>query len=66
MIRKAPAKTVEPASDDADDKKRRIYEVAREFNLSSVAMVEVVRGLGFDVKNHMARMYKGDVPEHTE
>jgi translation initiation factor IF-2 len=35
-------------------KKKRIYEVAREFNLSSVAMVEVIRGLGFDAKNHMA------------
>lgn len=54
MNRNAPAATVTAASDDADDKKRRIYEVAREFNLSSVAMVEVVRGLGFDVKNHMA------------
>ena len=35
-------------------KKKRIYEVAREFNLSSVAMVEVIRGLGFEAKNHMA------------
>ena len=35
-------------------KKKRIYEVAREFNLSSVAMVEVVKSLGYDVKNHMA------------
>ena len=35
-------------------KKQRIYEVAREFNLSSVAMVEVVKSLGYDVKNHMA------------
>ena len=37
-----------------DAKKKRIYEIAREFNLSSVAMVEVVRGLGYDIKNHMA------------
>ncbi len=35
-------------------KKKRIYEVAREFNLSSVAMVEVIRSLGFEAKNHMA------------
>ena len=35
-------------------KKKRIYEMAREFNLSSVAMVEVIRGLGFEAKNHMA------------
>ncbi len=38
----------------AKPKKKRIYEVAREFNLSSVAMVDVIKGLGFDVKNHMA------------
>ncbi len=35
-------------------KKKRVYEVAREFNLSSVAMVEQIRSLGFEVKNHMA------------
>ena len=54
MIRKAPPRTVKGSPESSDDKKRRIYEVAREFNLSSVAMVDVVRGLGFDVKNHMA------------
>lgn len=36
------------------DKKKRVYEIAREFNLSSVAMVEQIRSLGFEVKNHMA------------
>ncbi|MFT5365674.1 MAG: translation initiation factor IF-2 [Candidatus Latescibacterota bacterium] len=36
------------------EKKKRVYEVAREFNLSSVAMVEQIRTLGFEVKNHMA------------
>ena len=36
------------------EKKKRVYEVAREFNLSSVAMVEQIRSLGFEVKNHMA------------
>ena len=35
-------------------KKKRVYEIAREFNLSSVAMVEQIRSLGFEVKNHMA------------
>ena len=35
-------------------KTKRIYEVAREFNLSSAAMVEQIGSLGFDVKNHMA------------
>jgi translation initiation factor IF-2 len=39
---------------EAKPKKKRIYEVAREFNLSSVAMVDVINGLGFEVKNHMA------------
>ena len=39
---------------DGGDKKKRIYEVAREFNLSSKAMVEVLRSIDFDVKNHMA------------
>ncbi len=42
-----------PAS-TTTDKKKRVYEVAREFNLSSVAMVEQIRSLGFEVKNHMA------------
>ncbi|MDE2724371.1 MAG: translation initiation factor IF-2 N-terminal domain-containing protein [Gemmatimonadota bacterium] len=35
-------------------KTKRVYELAREFNLSSVAMVEQIRSLGFEVKNHMA------------
>jgi translation initiation factor IF-2 len=47
------AKKAKKASSDKT-KKKRIYEVAREFNLSSVAMVEVIRGLGFEATNHMA------------
>ena len=39
---------------ETTEKKKRVYEVAREFNLSSVAMVEQIRSLGFEVKNHMA------------
>ena len=35
-------------------KTKRVYEVAHEFNLSSVAMVEQIKSLGFEVKNHMA------------
>ena len=61
MNRDAPSATVTAASDDTDDKKRRIYEVAREFNLSSVAMVEVVRGLGFRRQESHGRMHPGDV-----
>ena len=41
-------------SNSPTEKKKRVYEVAREFNLSSVAMVEQIRTLGFEVKNHMA------------
>ncbi len=43
-----------PEAETLAAQNKRIYEVAREFNLSSVAMVEVIRGLGYDVKNHMA------------
>jgi translation initiation factor IF-2 len=51
----AKAKTTTKKADaEGGDKKQRIYEVAREFNLSSVAMVEVIKGLGFEIKNHMA------------
>ena len=42
------------ASGTGSTKKKRIYEVAREFNLSSVAMVDVIKSLGHEVKNHMA------------
>jgi len=48
------ANQAKKAKKAAAPKKKRIYEVAREFNLSSVAMVEVIRGLGFEAKNHMA------------
>lgn len=48
------AKAKKADAGDGASKKQRIYEVAREFNLSSVAMVEVIKGLGFEIKNHMA------------
>jgi translation initiation factor IF-2 len=34
--------------------KHRIYEVAKKFNVSSEAMVNLVRGMGIPVKNHMS------------
>ena len=34
------------------EKKRRIYDVAKEYNVSSKAMVDIIRGLGFTVKSH--------------
>jgi translation initiation factor IF-2 len=32
--------------------KKRVYDLAKEFNLSSKAMVDMVRGLGFEIKSH--------------
>jgi len=32
--------------------KKRIYDVAKEYNISSKAMVDIIRGLGFKVKSH--------------
>ena len=34
--------------------KKRIYEVAREFNVSSDAVIKVLRELEYEVKNHMS------------
>ena len=34
--------------------KKRLYEVAKEYNISSEAIVKLVRELGFDVKSHMS------------
>ncbi|UCF78844.1 MAG: translation initiation factor IF-2 [Candidatus Eiseniibacteriota bacterium] len=36
--------------------KRRVYEVAKELNISSVALLEVVRGFGIRVKSHMSTL----------
>jgi translation initiation factor IF-2 len=36
--------------------KRRVYEVAKELNISSVALLEVVRGFGIKVKSHMSTL----------
>ncbi len=32
--------------------KKRIYELAKEYHVSSKAMVDIIRGLGFPVKSH--------------
>nr|MBA2563861.1 translation initiation factor IF-2 N-terminal domain-containing protein [Gemmatimonadota bacterium] len=34
--------------------KHRIYEVAKKFHVSSEAMVNLIRGMGIPVKNHMS------------
>ena len=35
-------------------KKKRIYEVAREFNVSSDAVIKVLKEFEYEVKNHMS------------
>ncbi len=35
-------------------KQNRVYDVAREFKVSSQAMIEVLQGLGFEIKSHMS------------
>jgi translation initiation factor IF-2 len=32
--------------------KRRIYDIAKEYNVSSKAMVDIIRNLGFEIKSH--------------
>ena len=32
--------------------KKRIYELAKEYNVSSKAMVNIIKELGFPVKSH--------------
>jgi translation initiation factor IF-2 len=32
--------------------KKRLHELAKDYNVSSKAMVDIIRGLGFDVKSH--------------
>jgi len=39
----------------------RVYEVAKELNISSVALLEVIRGLGVQVKSHMSTVDRGTV-----
>lgn len=35
-------------------KQNRVYDVARDFKISSQAMIEVLKGLGFEIKSHMS------------
>ncbi len=35
-------------------KQNRVYDVARDFKISSQAMIEVLQGLGFEIKSHMS------------
>ncbi|MDB1703452.1 translation initiation factor IF-2 [Enterococcus casseliflavus] len=40
--------------------KKRIYELAKEWNKSSKEVVEKAQSLGFDVKNHMGAISEGE------
>ena len=40
--------------------KKRIYELAKEWNKSSKEVVEKAQSLGFDVKNHMGAISDGE------
>jgi len=40
--------------------KKRIYELAKEWNKSSKEIVEKAQSLGFDVKNHMGAISDGE------
>ena len=34
--------------------KKRVFQVAREFNISNEALIEFLTGLNFDIRNHMS------------
>jgi len=38
------------------DKKLRVYEVAKDLGMSSEAVLQIVRRMGVDVKNHMSTL----------
>lgn len=46
--------------------KVRIYELARELELSSKELLEIAEGLGFDVKNHMSNLEPNQVDKLKE
>jgi translation initiation factor IF-2 len=46
----------------ASAKKQRVYEVAKELGMSSEAVLQIVRRLGVEVKNHMSTL----MPETVE
>ncbi|HET7225230.1 MAG TPA: translation initiation factor IF-2 N-terminal domain-containing protein, partial [Candidatus Eisenbacteria bacterium] len=42
--------------DSRTQKKQRVYEVAKDLGMSSEAVLQVVRRLGVEVKNHMSTL----------
>ncbi len=43
-------------ADDKDDRKKRVYELARELNLSSEALLKVLGEMNIEVKSHMSSL----------
>jgi len=43
-------------SSSAEPKKQRVYEIAKELGMSSEAVLQIVRRLGVEVKNHMSTL----------
>ena len=37
-------------------KKRRVYQVAKEFNISHEALIDFLQKLRFDIRNHMSQV----------
>jgi len=46
--------------------RKRVYQVAREFNLSSEALLEMLRGMGLTVKSHMSAIDDESITGLTE
>ncbi|HMB68839.1 MAG TPA: translation initiation factor IF-2 [bacterium] len=50
-----PGKALSPAKESgAKSEKVRIYQIAKEYSVSSEAMLKIVRGLGVEAKSHMS------------
>ena len=49
--------------------KKRVYQVAKEFHISSEALISMLKDLKFDIKSHMsvvdAKMYKNIKKQYT-
>ena len=43
-------------SNPAEPRKQRVYEIAKELGMSSEAVLQIVRRLGVEVKNHMSTL----------
>ena len=51
------------------EKKARVYQVAKDFSISSEALLEILRGLGASAKSHMSTVdetLRGDIKKRFE